>query len=82
MLLESCLHVRASSYVSIYAKEYQGDIQEHANCDADLNVVKVTRSACRKRLELTVEMPTSQILCERSRKGERIVLMLEVSVRL
>ena len=78
MLLESCLRVRGSALVIIKAKDYTGDIIEHSVCETELNIAKITRSECKKRIELTVEIPTSGSLHEKSHKGERIVLMLEV----
>ncbi len=79
MLLESCLRVRASSYVSLNKREYTGDVSEHTMCATDLEVVKATRSACKRRVEVILNLPGSQVLSERSPRGERVVLALEVA---
>ncbi len=80
MLLESCLHVRASSYLSLNERDYTGDIREHTQCSTDLNILRVNRTACKRRLEVTVEMPGCQILYEKCPRGERVILALEVAV--
>lgn len=79
MLLESCLRVRASSYVNLSKREYTGDISDHTMVATDLEVVKVARSTCKRRLEVTLNLPTSQCLCEKSVRGDRVVLALEVA---
>lgn len=76
--LESCVRVLASVFVCINERSSDGsDLAAHLAPQHELEVVSVRASPCKRRLEVTVEMPSSQALSEHSSKGERVLLAVQ-----
>lgn len=80
MLLESVLHVRASGYESGEERLWTGVFQQGNLPVNPLEVLRVERTVCKRRMEVTVALPTAQNLYETSGRGDRVYLGLEIAV--
>ena len=80
MLLESVLHVRVTKYESSEVRYWTGKFREDNVVAIPLDIVRVERSVCKKRVEVTVDLPGAENLYETCGRGGRVYLGVEVAV--
>ena len=80
MLLESVLHVRVSKYESSEVRLWTGKFEKDNVVAIPLDIVRVERSVCKKRLEVTVDLPGAENMYETCGRGGRVYLGVEVAV--
>jgi hypothetical protein len=80
MLLESVLHVRVTKYESSEVRYWTGKFADDNVVAIPLDIVRVERSVCKKRLEVTVNLPGAENMYETCGRGGRVYLGVEVAV--
>lgn len=80
MLLESVLHVRVSKYESSEVRLWTGEFEKDNVVAIPLDIVRVERSVCKKRLEVIVDLPGAENMYETCGRGGRVYLGVEVAV--